>query len=386
MNSRISLLILLILAVFSANILAQSGKTDPKTDVKKNQREVKPSPTPTPLATPASPKGTSETEAADDGEVIKVSTQLVSVPVRVMDKKGRFVAGLAKENFKVFENGKEQEIGLFSNEHEPFTVALVLDMSYSTKFKITEIQAAAITFIDQLRPNDKVMVVSFDGEVHMLCEATSDRKEIYQAIKSTKIATGTSLYEAIDLVMNDRLRKIEGRKAIILFTDGVDTTSRRANDLGNLHDAMELDSLIYTIRYDTFADVQNMKNTPVIQPPKISIPTPPQPGNPFPPGIIPTIATPSSQGTTVEEYEKAAEYLEQLAMRTGGRKYDATSLGNLAAAYSKIASELREFYSVGYYPTDDRIAGRSTSVKVKVDQEGLVVRSRETFTNRRKAK
>src|SRR6185295_1363973 len=114
-------------------------------------------------------------------------------------------------------------------------------------FKIGEIQSAAIAFIDQLRPQDKVMVVSFDEEVHMLCEATSDRKEIYRAIRSTKIATGTSLYEAVDLVMNHRLRSIEGRKAIILFTDGVDTTSRRANDFGNIDDARELDALIYPI-------------------------------------------------------------------------------------------------------------------------------------------
>jgi Ca-activated chloride channel family protein len=206
-------------------------------------------PTPMPTATPA------DTDTlSDDTEIIKVATQLVSVPVRVMDRKGRFVAGLAKENFQVFENGAAQQIELFSNEHEPFTVALMLDMSYSTKFKIAEIQAAAIAFIDQLRKQDKVMVVSFDGDVHMLCEATDDRQWIYRAIKSTKINTGTSLYEAVDMVMNERLREIDGRKAIILFTDGVDTTSRRSNDWRNLSDAMELDALIYPVRYDTFAD------------------------------------------------------------------------------------------------------------------------------------
>ena len=95
--------------------------------------------------------------ASDDGDIIKVNTQLVSIPVRVMDKKGRFIGGLVKDNFKVFENGEEQDVALFSNEHQPFTVALVLDMSYSTKFKIADIQTAAIAFIDQLRPQDQVM-------------------------------------------------------------------------------------------------------------------------------------------------------------------------------------------------------------------------------------
>src|SRR5205085_2358177 len=92
----------------------------------------------------------------------------------------------------------------------------------------------------------------------------------------THIATGTSLYEAVDLAMNARLRSIKGRKAIVLFTDGVDTTSRRSNDLENLRDAMELDALIYPIRYDTYADVQAMKNkSTVIVPGRKPAGTPP---------------------------------------------------------------------------------------------------------------
>ncbi len=384
MKSLLTVVIFSLTAGFTASVFAQSNRTETIINVKKNQRQTESVPTPTPLKTPDSLRLNTVTEFPDDGEIIKVSTQLVSVPVRVMDKKGRFIGGLAKDNFKVFENGKEQEVALFANEHESFTVALVLDMSYSTKFKIAEIQSAAIAFIDQLRPQDKVMVVSFDGEVHILCEATNDRKDIYRAIKTTKIANGTSLYEAVDLVMNNHLRHIEGRKAIILFTDGVDTSSRRSDDVQNLNDAMEIDSLIYTIRYDTFADVQRMKNGPMIQkPPSITIPTTQTGSNPFP-AILSTIGTHGNRGTTVEEYEKAAQYLGQLTMRTGGRGYEATTLVNLAEAYSKIASELREFYSVGYYPSEDRAVGKSSIVKVKVDREGLVVRSREGFANREK--
>ena len=321
--------------------------------------------------------------ASDDGDIIKVNTQLVSIPVRVMDKKGRFIGGLVKDNFKVFENGEEQDVALFSNEHQPFTVALVLDMSYSTKFKIADIQTAAIAFIDQLRPQDQVMVVSFDSEVHMLCEATSDRQMIYQAIKATKIADGTSLYEAVDMVINNQLRQIDGRKAVILFTDGVDTSSHKSNEADNLNDAMELDSLIYTIRYDTYADVQTMKKGSVsLKKRKFIIPKPGQ-GADLPPFPIPPIETPGSQGTTEEEYKKAADYLEGLVMRTGGRLYEATTLTNVADAYLKIASELREFYSIGYYPKQERLADKQTNVKVKIDQPGLVVRSREGFIRRK---
>lgn len=387
MNFIFRIAFIFVISAGGVCAIAQSRRTQPQTDGKANQRVVRPTPTPTPAPIiPVSPTGSDSVTSIQDGETIKINTQLVSIPVRVMDKKGRFIGGLAKENFSVFDNGAEQEIALFSNEHQPFTVALVLDMSYSTKFKIAEIQNAAIAFIEQLRPQDQVMVVSFDGEVHMLCEATGDRKSIYRAIRSTKIATGTSLYEAVDMVMNDRLRKIEGRKAIILFTDGVDTTSRHSNDQRNLDDAMELDSLVYPIRYDTFADVQGMKNGPILTNPRpIQIPIPDQEAKTFP-FPLPGAGIPSSQGTSVEEYRKAEEYLDQLAARTGGRLYQASTLGNLADAYSKIASELREFYSIAYYPLEERVAAKRAQVKVKVDQPGLVVRSREGFVRRRAVK
>jgi VWFA-related protein len=375
---------LAVIAVFAACTLAQSGRGTAGGG-RANQRNSRPEPSPTPTAVAAKPTPEPDTTPiVDDGEIIKVNTQLVSIPVRVMDKKGRFIGGLSKENFRVYEDGVEQEIAMFSNEHQPFTVALVLDVSYSSTFKINEIQSAAIAFIDQLRPQDKVMVVSFDEEVHMLCEPTNDRKEIYRAIRSTKIATGTSLYEAVDLVMNHRMRSIEGRKAIILFTDGVDTTSKRASDLSNIGDAMEIDSLIYPIRYDTFADVQAMKNRGTT----IPIPAPgsrPTGGSPFPFPTIP-IGQPSDQGTTPEEYKRAEEYLDKLATFTGGRMYLASSVGNLSDAFSKIASELREFYSLGYYPKEDRVPGKNTTIKVKIDQPGMVVRTRDGYIVPKKTK
>lgn len=384
MRTLIAISIFAAFALFLSTASAQSRRDSTPADGKANNRPAtaSPSATPTPVSAPTPPNGS--VTAADDSDVIKVTTQLVSIPVRVMDKKGRFIDGLTKEDFKVFEDGSEQDIGFFASEEEPFTVALVLDMSYSTTFKIAEIQQAAIEFIDQLRPQDKVMVVSFDADVHVLCDATADRKEIYRAIKSTRILTGTSLYEAVDMVMNKLLAKIDGRKSIILFTDGVDTTSRRSNDLNNLNDAMELDALIYPIRYDTFADVQSMKN-------KSTLPAPPPVSVPGTEGgvlsnILRGVVKPSSQGTTEAEYQKAAEYLDQLAIRTGGRLYEAKTLGNLADAYAKIASELREFYSIGYYPKSDRVEGKRSNVKVKVGREGVVVRAREEYIRRKNTK
>jgi VWFA-related protein len=351
---------------------------------KANRRPPTPTPTPT-IAVQPEPDEELDVTADDTGDVISVETKLVTIPVRILDRKGRFVGGLEQANFRVLEDNIEQEIAYFSNEAQPFTVALVLDMSYSAKFKATEIQSAAISFIDQLRPNDKVMVISFAEEVKILCEATSDRGEIYRAIRQTEIATGTSVYEAVDMTINDRLRSLEGRKAVVLFTDGVDTTSRRSSDYQNLRDAMELDALIYPIRYDTYADVQRMKNQPITgMPDSRPAGTPPIArtggGLPFPlPDVIPAISTPDDKGTTAEEYAKAEEYLDQLAFRTGGRVYVADSLGNLGSAFSRIASELREFYSLGYYPEDNASTKRTRRIKVKVDIPDVAVRARDSY-------
>jgi VWFA-related protein len=378
---RLAFLGLIVFIASFVHVSAQSRRVPPAKGTDKPNGRPAASPTPTP--TPA--KEEEPQYVADDNDVVSVDTRLVTIPVRVIDRRNRFRGGLAKENFKVFEDNVEQEIAYFTNEAQPFTVALVLDMSYSTTFKIGEIQSAAISFIDQLRPEDRVIVISFDRDVHMLCEATSDRGKIYRAIRSTRISEGTSLYEAVDMTINDRLRTIKGRKAVVLFTDGVDTTSMRSNDGRNYQDVLELDALVYPIRYDTFADVQAMKNKPVIDipnsKPTTTPPTIPTGGTPFPTSIPqgPAVRTPSDKGTTPEEYKYAEEYLTKLADFTGGTIYLASTVGNLNKAFTKIASELREFYSLGYYPTKEGVPGRTHRIKVRVDQPEVAVRARNSY-------
>jgi Ca-activated chloride channel family protein len=360
----------ILLCVGSLTGYAQSRRVPPKGSDKQNNRPTIPSATPT----PSIPEIENDVDASDSGDVVEIDTRLVTIPVRILDRNNRFVGGLKQKSFKVFEDNVEQEIAYFTNESQPFTVALVLDMSYSTKFKIAEIQSAAISFITQLRPEDKVIVVSFDEIVHIHCEATSDRGTIYRAVRSTRVATGTSLYEAVAMTMNDRLRSIKGRKAMVLFTDGVDTTSTRSHNGANLRDAMELDALIYPIRYDTFADVQSMRNKTII----------PLPGSTEP--MPPVGATAGGKGTTAEEYRLAEEYLNQLALRTGGTMYLASTFGNLNQAFTKIASELREFYSLGYYPTSENVPGKTRRIKVKVNQSGVAVRARDSYVVPKKKK
>jgi VWFA-related protein len=378
----------IVFAMAFSVMSAQSGRPTADSVKKTTQRVSKPTTKPTPPI--------DDPDLIDDGGVIEVDTDLVTIPVKVTDRNGRFIPGLVKEDFTVTEDRQTQQIAYFSNEELPFTVALVLDMSYSSLFKIDEIQQAALQFITELRPNDRVMVVSFSEDVFVLTEPTSDRKSINRAIFQTSIGSGTSVYEAVDQVLNRSFAKIRGRKAIVLFTDGVDTSSRKVNERDNLRDALESEVIIYPIRYDTFADVQSIQNGKVrVNDPRTRPQSTPSIGggsNPGSsrqrPGSLPSVTIGGGDrtrrslpgdGTSREEYDLASKFLEDLAARTGGRINDARNGSTLARAFSRIASELREFYSIGYYPADVENKKKLRRIKVKVNRKKVSVRSRESY-------
>src|SRR5215203_5609400 len=204
-------------------------------------------------------------EEVDAGDIVRVSTTLVTIPVSVMDRDGRYVPNLQKEEFRIWEDGVEQDVAFFQSVDKPFSVVLMLDTSPSTQFRLDEIQDAAISFVNQLRPDDKVMVVSFNDDIKILSEFTTDRPKLHKAINRSRTDDGTRLYDAVDMVINQQLSRVTGRKAIVLFTDGVDTTSRRADYQTNVMDAQELDALIYPVQYDTATDM-NAGHFPAGQP------------------------------------------------------------------------------------------------------------------------
>jgi Ca-activated chloride channel homolog len=366
MKKTLLLVVILLINMSLAELMAQSRPPVKASQKKSNNRPPQRSQTP-PIEEKKLNAGAGP---LSDNEIITVDTNLVTIPVKVLDRRGRFISGLKKADFKVWEDGVEQKIEYFSKTEEPFTVALILDMSPSSTFKIHEIQAAANAFISQLRPKDKVMIVSFDAEVHVLSEPTNDRKALQRAVNTTQIGSGTSLYETIDFVVNQRLKQIDGRKAVVLFSDGVDTTSIKADAASNLSDVYELDALIYPIEYNTFNDVQAMKNKPGIAKPASIPATMPNP--------LPKIGNASGQGTTPEDYRLARQYLEELANRTSGRLYRADNTSNLSLAFSKIANELRQTYSLGYYPSEAK-KEKKRKLKVRVSQKGYVVRARDSY-------
>ena len=316
-------------------------------------------------------------EEVDVGDVIRVSTTLVTIPVSVMDRDGRYIPNLLKEDFRIWEDGVEQDVAFFASVDKPFSVVLMLDTSPSTQFRMEDIQDAAMTFVNQLRPDDRVMVVSFNDDIKVLCEFTTDRSKLDRAIQRARTDDGTRLYDAVDMVMNQHLSRLQGRKAIVLFTDGVDTTSQRADYQSNVLDAQELDALIYPVQYDTSRDMNAGGNFPQ------------QRGDVWGQilgGIFGGMGRrggrnyPSGgRGTARADYELADRYLGELANATGGREYRADSLQNMTQAFANVAEELRRQYSIGYYPKRPPQVGQRRQIRVRAKQPNLAVRARDSY-------
>jgi len=233
----------------------------------------------------------------------------------------------------------------------------LLDTSDSTRARLGEIQDAALAFLDQLRDNDRVLIASFDKQVNLLSEVTNDRRQLREAIRRAQTGGGTALYNTFDVIVNQRMKQIAGRKAIVLFTDGVDVSSASATYDSTLYLAEELDALVFPIQYNTLADVATTKNVES--------------------GI--QVLTAKGERPSVA-YERANRYLRSLSDKTGGRLYYAASVQRLTDVFAAIAQELRHQYSLGYYPSDTGKAERA--LKVKVDAPNLTVHARKAYRYR----
>jgi VWFA-related protein len=309
-----------------------------------------------------------------EGDTVRVETTLVTIPVSVTDREGRFIPNLIQEDFRIFENGVEHKVAYFAPVEKPFTVALVIDTSNSTRFRLEEIQDAAIAFVNQLRSDDRVMVVAFAENVKVLCEPTNDRNVLRNAIKRVNNGGGTSLYDAVDYVINRRMNHITGRKAIVLFTDGVDTTSRIATYEGNLHDVEEVDALIYPVQYNTFAEMNAGQSQRNSSDSGLGILIDILSG-----GRVSSRNQGGGRGASRADYERADRYLGDLAERTGARRYRAENTQNLERSFALVAEELRRQYGIGYYPQTVAQTGERRQVKVRVNRPNMIVRARESY-------
>jgi hypothetical protein len=192
-----------------------------------------------------------------DTDTLKTDTNLVTVPVIATDRGGLYVADLLKEEFSIEEDGVAQQVAFFAQVSAPFNVVLLLDTSASTQEKLSSIQKAAFAFVQQLQPADRVKIISFDNAIKSLCEFTNNRDLLKDAINRAKPGEGTKVYDAMTNAL-ESLRSIKGRKAIVLFSDGVDWHSDSSTYEGTVRWLDEDGVIVYPIRYNTRADTERI--------------------------------------------------------------------------------------------------------------------------------
>ncbi len=298
---------------------------------------------------------------------IKIPTALVNVPVMVTDNYGRFITGLQRNNFTVREDGVAQKIEDFSSTEAQFNVALLIDTSHSTQNKLSAIRKAAETFIKQLLPKDRVMVVTFDDRVQFISEFTNDHVTLERAIKSVKSSYATCLYDAIHRTITEKMVSIPGRKAIVLLTDGVDTASKKGNFENTLELVASTGIICYAIQYETRND-----GAPIMKPIFL-------PGRPS--SFISNLSA-TSDNFQVQKplkrdpYVIASDFLRSLTAQSGALYMRAETIQNTSYAFLRIADELRHQYTMTYAPTNEQRDGKYRSITVEVNPTSLLVRAR----------
>ena len=301
-----------------------------------------------------------------EDEPIRLKTTLVQVPVVVKESGGRYLTDLKKDEFEIYEDGVKREVSFFGTVEEPFNVALLLDSSGSTSEQLDRIKTAALAFIDNLRPQDKVMVIEFNDSVRILSELSGDRQQVVRAIYDLQPGEYTQVFEAVYTAVWEKLADVEGRKAVILFSDGIDNASSEIAMEDTLDAVIESeDVIVYPIRYSTRADVERKIER------KFSI----------------QMASNSSKAQEDHQkalreldrtYREADEYLGELARLSGGVVERADQLTDLKAAFARIADELRRQYLLGYYPPDNK-KDSERRISVKVSRPGAIVRARPGY-------
>ncbi len=330
-------------------------------------------------------------------EVIKLESALVNIPLLVSDRSGRYIPQLRASDFLLYEDGVQQQISNFSSETVPFNVALLLDMSPSVQGNTDDIHDAAIAFVRELRPDDRVMVISFDRQIHIHSDFTSDRRRLEDAIRSTRTGSGTSVYDAVFETVRRRLRDVEGRKALILFSDGEDTTSSQAEYQDAVNLVTESDVLVYGLRYP------GSGGSIRIDPSRRD----PWPGNqiPFPfPWPFPRrrrgpftnvspIVNPSGANNVAAAAQwprnrrggggGGGDFMTDITAAGGGPVFDAERVSDMGGLARRIAEELRHVYVLSYYPTNPLSNGGFRNIRVRMkSRDDIAVRHRRGYSAR----
>lgn len=274
------------------------------------------------------------TSHAQQPPTFRTGTQVVSVFVTVQDQQKRLVPNLEQEAFEVLDNDKPQPITLFDNSVQPITVVVMLDTSGSMTGTIDLLRQAAEQFVIRLLPNDKGRVGAFNDKIQFSSDFTGNRDELVSAVRDIDYGNGTRLWDAVGASL-DELKGVEGRRVILVFTDGDDTESRTS--LGSVIErARNEEVMVYAIGLESnyFNGQRMIKSKP-------------------------------DRG------------LRRIADETGGGYFELEKTNDLAPTFTHIAYELHSQYVIGFTPT--QLDGRVHKLIVRVKQPGLTARARRSY-------
>lgn len=262
-------------------------------------------------------------------------SRVVPSYVTVVDADNRLVTDLTRDDFEVFDNGRPQDITIFDNEVRPFTVAVMLDTSVSMTHRLNDLYAGAEQFLLRLLPHDKGAVGAFNDKIEFESGFTSDRNSLISGLKRLDFGNQTRLYDAVHASL-DELENVDGRKVILLFTDGADFGSRLSSGKA-LERARDAEVMIYGIGLETeFFNGQMVVRS------------------------------------------KPDSILNRFATETGGGYFDLKKDADLNSSFTRIAQELRSQYLLGFSPT--ALDGKVHRLEVRVKRPGLKARSRRSYT------
>ncbi|HSS20164.1 MAG TPA: VWA domain-containing protein [Pyrinomonadaceae bacterium] len=375
------------LLVSASVVVLSQFPTAPSTSAQDNKQQRPRRVNPDAPQTGAGSQHTTPDEV-DDGDVIRVDTQLVSVPAVVTTNNGRPVTGLRAENFLLFENGQQQKIANFATTEAPFEIALLLDTSGSTREDLELIRRAAAAFVEALRPGDRVAIIGFNSmrqgqnvtaKVEVLSQLTDDRKKLRAAIEELGSSAGTPFYDALTRIADDVFREpprdeVRGRRAVVALTDGVDSTSdadfltararlTRAGVAGyfiqvNTEDFVE-DRLLKDCEDDgrlTLSAKQLQRYRQIFSPKAL------------PEDYVDFCRMGQFERMQISRdlYNLARREMDAMAKSSGGRNFLAASLQDARAAFALVANEIGTQYSLGYYPSNKDRDGKFRAIRVEV--------------------
>jgi len=266
--------------------------------------------------------------------IFKSSARIVPVIATVFDSQGRLVPNLERDDFTILDNGKPQTITLFNSDVQPFTVVVMLDQSASMTANLDLLKAAAEQFLMRMLPADRGQVGGFSDKIQLSGTFTSDRDDLIAALDDLQFGNPTRLYDAINESMA-ALRGVEGRRVVLVFTDGDDTASRL--DLGDvLERARSEEVMVYAIGMESeyFDGVRRVRTRP-------------------------------DRG------------LKRLADETGGGYFELKKTDELAPTFTRVAQELHSQYTLGFTPGS--LDGKEHKLVVRMRQPGMTARARKSY-------